>query len=219
MHRLLSDLAADGVAVLMISSELPEVLGMADRIVVLFEGRVSRAFTRAEADEDAIMRAATGLTEEALHDDHARAPPRAARRRSRERRLALARGARRSASASSGSCWRSSLVVGVTAVNNSNFVSATNLQQIVRGAAIIGLLAIGETMVIVTRNVDLSVGSVLGLSAYAAGLLFERAPGRPDPASSCSPGSASAWRAGSSTARSSRSPACRASWSRSARCT
>src|SRR3954447_4250918 len=65
VHRLLSDLAAQGVAVLMISSELPEVLGMADRIVVLFEGRVSRSFVRAEADEDAIMRAATGLTEEA----------------------------------------------------------------------------------------------------------------------------------------------------------
>ncbi len=65
VHRLLSDLAANGVAVLMISSELPEVLGMADRIVVLFEGRISRAFERAEADEDAIMRAATGLTEEA----------------------------------------------------------------------------------------------------------------------------------------------------------
>ena len=64
VHRLLSDLAADGVAVLMISSELPEVLGMADRIVVLFEGRVSRSFMRAEADEDAIMRAATGLAEE-----------------------------------------------------------------------------------------------------------------------------------------------------------
>ncbi len=50
---------------LMISSELPEVLGMADRIVVLFEGRVTRRFARAEADEDAIMRAATGLVEEA----------------------------------------------------------------------------------------------------------------------------------------------------------
>jgi rhamnose transport system ATP-binding protein len=65
VHRLLSDLAADGVAVLMISSELPEVLGMADRVIVLFEGRVSREFARAEADEDAIMRAATGLVDEA----------------------------------------------------------------------------------------------------------------------------------------------------------
>ena len=64
VHRLLSELAADGVAVLMISSELPEVLGMADRIIVLFEGRVSGTFARADADEDGIMRAATGLLEE-----------------------------------------------------------------------------------------------------------------------------------------------------------
>jgi len=41
--------------------ELPEVLGMADRIVVLFEGSVAREFTRAEADEHAIMRAATEM--------------------------------------------------------------------------------------------------------------------------------------------------------------
>ena len=65
VHRLLSELAAQGVAVLMISSELPEVLGMADRIVVLFEGRVAREFARADASEDAIMRAATGIVEEA----------------------------------------------------------------------------------------------------------------------------------------------------------
>jgi rhamnose transport system ATP-binding protein len=65
VHRLLSELAAQGVAVLMISSELPEVLGMADRIVVLFEGRVMREFARDEADENAIMHAATGLVEEA----------------------------------------------------------------------------------------------------------------------------------------------------------
>jgi rhamnose transport system ATP-binding protein len=63
VHRLLSELAAQGVAVLMISSELPEVLGMADRIIVLFEGRVTREFARAEATEDAIMEAATGVVE------------------------------------------------------------------------------------------------------------------------------------------------------------
>ena len=64
VHRLLSDLANDGVAILMISSELPEVLGMADRVVVLFEGRVAAELARAEADERRIMRAATGVTEE-----------------------------------------------------------------------------------------------------------------------------------------------------------
>jgi rhamnose transport system ATP-binding protein len=64
VHRLLSDLAGQGVAVLMISSELPEVLGMADRVIVLFEGRVTGEFGRAEANEDAIMLAATGTREE-----------------------------------------------------------------------------------------------------------------------------------------------------------
>jgi rhamnose transport system ATP-binding protein len=65
VHRLLSDLANDGVAILMISSELPEVLGMADRVIVLFEGWVSAEFHRGEANEDRIMRAATGVTGEA----------------------------------------------------------------------------------------------------------------------------------------------------------
>ena len=64
MHRLLSDLANEGVAILMISSELPEVLGMADRVIVLFEGRVAAEFARSEADEVSIMRAAAGFGSE-----------------------------------------------------------------------------------------------------------------------------------------------------------
>ena len=49
----------------MISSELPEVLGMADRILVVLEGRLAAEFSRAEADEALIMRAATGQQLEA----------------------------------------------------------------------------------------------------------------------------------------------------------
>jgi rhamnose transport system ATP-binding protein len=64
VHRLMSELAGEGLAVLMISSELPEVLGMADRVIVLFEGRVSAQLDRAEANEERIMRAATGTVEE-----------------------------------------------------------------------------------------------------------------------------------------------------------
>ena len=60
VHRLLSALAADGVAVLMVSSELPEVLGMADRVLVMREGRLVGELSRAEADEESVMRAATG---------------------------------------------------------------------------------------------------------------------------------------------------------------
>jgi rhamnose transport system ATP-binding protein len=60
VHRILDGLVADGMAVLMISSELPEVLGMADRVLVLHEGRITAELSRDEADEDSIMRAATG---------------------------------------------------------------------------------------------------------------------------------------------------------------
>ncbi|HYU67177.1 MAG TPA: sugar ABC transporter ATP-binding protein, partial [Jatrophihabitantaceae bacterium] len=60
VHRLLDELVSEGVAVLMISSELPEVVGMADRVLVLREGRLVAELSRAQADEDAIMRAATG---------------------------------------------------------------------------------------------------------------------------------------------------------------
>ncbi|WP_370949108.1 sugar ABC transporter ATP-binding protein [Amycolatopsis sp. cg5] len=59
VHRLLSELAADGVAVLMISSELPEVLGMADRVLVMHEGRLA-AELRAPLTEESIALAAAG---------------------------------------------------------------------------------------------------------------------------------------------------------------
>lgn len=59
VHRLLSDLAGRGIAILMISSELPEVLGMADRVVVMCEGRVTATIDRAEATPESVMHAAT----------------------------------------------------------------------------------------------------------------------------------------------------------------
>jgi rhamnose transport system ATP-binding protein len=65
VHRILDGLVAQGLGVLMISSELPEVLGMADRVIVLREGHVTAEFDRAAADEDSIMRAATGQLEPA----------------------------------------------------------------------------------------------------------------------------------------------------------
>lgn len=60
VHRLLSNLAAEGVAIVMVSSELPEVLGMADRILVMREGRIMAELHRAEATEENVMLAATG---------------------------------------------------------------------------------------------------------------------------------------------------------------
>ena len=60
VHRLISDLAGRGIAILMISSELPEVLGMADRVLVMHEGRISATLDRSEASAELVMQAATG---------------------------------------------------------------------------------------------------------------------------------------------------------------
>ena len=60
VHHLLVQLARDGVAVLMISSELPEVLLVSDRVLVMREGRLMAEFTHEEASEEEIMSAATG---------------------------------------------------------------------------------------------------------------------------------------------------------------
>jgi len=59
VHRLLSELAGQGLAILMISSELPEVLGMADRVLVVCEGRITADLDRDEATPETVMYAAT----------------------------------------------------------------------------------------------------------------------------------------------------------------
>ncbi|GAA1995387.1 sugar ABC transporter ATP-binding protein [Microbacterium ulmi] len=64
VHRLLSQLAADGKGILMISSELPEVLGMADRILVMREGRLTAEIPRSEASSENVMLAATHASEQ-----------------------------------------------------------------------------------------------------------------------------------------------------------
>ena len=59
VHALMSKLAAEGMAILMISSELPEILGMSDRVLVMREGFVTGHFTRADATQEKIIAAAT----------------------------------------------------------------------------------------------------------------------------------------------------------------
>jgi len=60
IYRLMERLAADGAGILFVSSELEEILGLADRILVLHEGRLAGELGRDEAGEESIMRLATG---------------------------------------------------------------------------------------------------------------------------------------------------------------
>lgn len=61
IHRLIRALAADGYAVIVISSEMPEVLRVSDRIVAMFNGRVMRTFTSEDVNEENLIQAISGL--------------------------------------------------------------------------------------------------------------------------------------------------------------
>jgi rhamnose transport system ATP-binding protein len=63
VHEFISEMASKGLAVILVSSELPEILGMSDRVIVMHEGKKTREFSRAEANSDNIIKAATGQKE------------------------------------------------------------------------------------------------------------------------------------------------------------
>ena len=62
VYTLVNELTAQGKAVVLVSSELPELLGMSDRILMLHDGRVGGAFTKAEATPERLLAAAMGRT-------------------------------------------------------------------------------------------------------------------------------------------------------------
>ncbi len=65
VHDFMSELAAQGLSVIMVSSEIPEVLGMSDRVIVMREGRIAAEFTGAEMTPENLVRAAAGIEGEA----------------------------------------------------------------------------------------------------------------------------------------------------------
>jgi rhamnose transport system permease protein len=71
------------------------------------------------------------------------------------------------------------LLVGVTAASNPRFLSPQSIRDLLLSAVILMTLAVGQTILIVTRNIDLSVGSIVGLVAFGIGKLLLAAPGSP----------------------------------------
>ena len=184
VHHLLVQLARDGVGVLMISSELPEVLQISDRILVMREGRLMTELAHADASEEKILAAATGQAapgrgqEAGASERHAgprAAPPAPAGEGARKltERAFRAR--------ESGILVVLVVFVTVTWSVQHRFLNSTNIQFILVNTTVFALLALGETMVVISRNYDLSVGSVLGLSAYLSASLFGQHHGIPIP--------------------------------------
>ena len=186
VHRLISSLAGDGVAVLVVSSELPEVLTLADRVLVMREGRLVASMAREQATEEAIVAAGTGRR---ANGDGRRGQRRrsglglstaAQRRPAQPRRtqptapwtIRAASSISSCAPARSGS-RHSRPVRDLTTLVRSSFLSGSNIRFVLAESTLYALVAIGETFVVLTRNVDLSVGSVVGLSAYVSANMFQ----------------------------------------------
>ena len=187
VHRLLSELAGQGLGILMISSELPEVLGMADRVLVVCEGRLTAELSRDEATP--------GVRDARRHGDPAPHRRRHHGRRHRggagvstdtllvaPSRVSPVRRAITTALTSREIAVFSvlvALILVATVKSNGFLLSSDGWRDLLLTPSILMLLAVGQTVVIITRNVDLSVGSILGLTAYLTGRLFVDNPGLP----------------------------------------
>ena len=174
----------------MISSELPEVLRISDRILVMREGRLMTELAHADASEEEILSAATGQARGQQAGEASRegaemstaglaeqrppppAPAGTGARKLTERAFRIRE---------SGIIVVLVVFVAVTASVQPRFLNITNIQFILVNTTVFALLALGETMVVISRNYDLSVGSVLGLSAYLSASLFGGHPGFPIP--------------------------------------
>jgi ribose/xylose/arabinose/galactoside ABC-type transport system permease subunit len=143
----------------LISSELPEVLAHADRIVVFREGRVSAEFTRDEATAEAVASAALPAAEnDPSRDD------RPARRLARsplawtELSLAVA-----------------ILILGFSLQNSTGrFLTHENIVGVLASASVWTILALGASVVILSGGIDVSIGSLLALAAGSGGLIMTR---------------------------------------------
>jgi rhamnose transport system ATP-binding protein len=179
IHRIVSQLAARGIAILLISDDAREVIGMADRIIVFRGGRIAAESVRSSFNREAILLAAA----HASRGHNTSEAPRAASPQSAERRAAL------SSDSSSGFIGRLMRVrelglvlalliicAGVT-MREPRFLQGANLEQVALSATLVCIVALGEALVIIARQIDLSVGAIVATSAFLSAEWLEHHPG------------------------------------------
>jgi rhamnose transport system ATP-binding protein len=175
VHAMIAELAGQGLAIILISSELPELIGMCDRILVLREGEVTATFEAGAADQERVIRAATDADAVAAvsiqagpgHSDaiEEQASSGTLRRLIARREFGLL-------------CAIAAVVVPAALINP-RVLSAPNLTAIAMDAALLVIVAVAQMLVMLTRNIDLSVASIIGLSAYGSASFMHAFPELP----------------------------------------
>jgi ribose transport system ATP-binding protein/rhamnose transport system ATP-binding protein len=184
IHRIISNLAAQGLAVILISDDAQEVIGMADRILVFRAGRIVAESGRASFDREAMLLAAAQAAREASEGmvEGEQAVAETGENRGRGRRRGRARGV--------GNGWVSKLMrvrelglvvallligLGIT-FREPRFLDGANLEQVALSATLVCIVALGEALVIIARQIDLSVGAMVATSAFVAADWLQQNP-------------------------------------------
>lgn len=155
IHDIVRRLADDGAAVVMISSDLPEVMENSDRVVVFRAGRIAGEFVPAETTPEAVATAALPLGESAPMARNV--GRRAAQRVTSETVLAVAVAAM-------------FLALGLS---TDTFLTSGNLRGLLASASVLSILSLGAAGIILGGGIDISLGSLLALSAGIGGLVLK----------------------------------------------
>jgi rhamnose transport system ATP-binding protein len=178
IHRIVSQLATHGMAVILISDDAQEVIGMADRIIVFRGGRIAAESVRASFDREVMLLAAAHTARE--HD-------------AVERPLRELVQLKHSAPVSSGGDLGGFLgrlkrlpelglflalllICAAVTMREPRFLQWANLEQVALSATLVCIVALGEALVIIARQVDLSVGAIVAASAFISAEWLERHP-------------------------------------------
>jgi ribose/xylose/arabinose/galactoside ABC-type transport system permease subunit/ABC-type multidrug transport system ATPase subunit len=177
IHRIVSQLAAQGMAVILISDDAQEVIGMADRIIVFRGGRIAAEANRASFDREAILLAAAHAARDEAQSDL--------------QRIGLTRSTETTASSASrsrgliGRLMRIPelllvlallIIGGAVTLREPRFLQSANLEQVALSATLVCIVTLGEAVVIIARQVDLSLGAMVAASAFISAGWLEHHP-------------------------------------------
>jgi rhamnose transport system ATP-binding protein len=185
VHALIGSLANEGAAIILISSELPELIGGSDRIIVLREGIVTGEFLAKDATQEGIMRVATAETtviepapvEWAAQPGAGPPSSKPASGRFGLRRFQDLLLVRREV----GLVAAILIIILPATLLNPRMLGAANLKALSMDAALLSIVTVAQMLVLITRNIDLSVASVISLSAYVSAMVLKASPQTPIP--------------------------------------
>lgn len=168
----LRELANQGLAIILVSSELPEIIGMSDRILVMRNGKIVGAFDTTDASEEKILAAGLSESNDSLPDA---APGHTEIRETVLAKLNTFR--KRIVQADRVVFLTLVTLIGVGIFSSESFLNKYNLTSILRDAAALGTVAMGQAVVMICGGLDISVGSIVSLTTILAATIMSGSDG------------------------------------------